>query len=212
MHHDSSVQVDAPENASLSEITAAVKKRIRWIATHVEQAESAKRNVLKRDYVSGETHFFLGKQYVLKVFVRKRKLESVKLLRGKLEIVTRSPEPDYVKSLLDAWYLEKANKLLSKRLEAITDEIHWVKNQPPLKMRAMKKQWGSCSPKGVISLNPMLIKAPRECVDYVIAHELCHLKEHNHSKKYYRLLERTFPEWKATKARLDGMSELLLNQ
>jgi predicted metal-dependent hydrolase len=56
------------------------------------------------------------------------------------------------------------------------------------------------------------VKAPRECVDYVIAHELCHLKEHNHSPRYYRLLREVMPGWEPVKARLDGMAELLLNE
>jgi predicted metal-dependent hydrolase len=75
----------------------------------------------------------------------------------------------------------------------------------------MKKQWGSCSPRGNILLNPHLVKAPRECIDYVILHELCHLKEHNHSPEFYRLLNQLMPDWKQIKAKLDGMAELLLN-
>ncbi len=76
----------------------------------------------------------------------------------------------------------------------------------------MKTQWGSCSPAGTILLNPHLVKAPRECIDYVISHELCHLKEHNHSPRYYRLLAKIMPSWEAVKTRLDGMAELLLNE
>jgi len=72
----------------------------------------------------------------------------------------------------------------------------------------MKKQWGSCSPQGTILLNPYLIKAPRECIDYVVLHELCHLKEHNHSPRYYRLLSQLMPDWEPVKARLDRMAEL----
>lgn len=74
----------------------------------------------------------------------------------------------------------------------------------------MKKQWGSCSPQGILSLNPHLVKAPRECVDYVILHEFCHIKEHNHSKKFYTLLHQHMPEWESIKAKLDSMSEILL--
>ena len=61
-------------------------------------------------------------------------------------------------------------------------------------------------------LNPHLVKAPRNCIDYVIVHELCHLKEHNHSPQFYQSLSRLMPDWKAVKARLDGMAELLLNE
>lgn len=75
----------------------------------------------------------------------------------------------------------------------------------------MKKQWGSCSPQGHILLNPHLVKAPRDCIDYVILHELCHLQEHNHSPKFYQLLSQLMPAWKSVKTRLDSMAELLLN-
>ena len=75
----------------------------------------------------------------------------------------------------------------------------------------MKKQWGSCSPQGVITLNPHLVKAPRDCVDYVLVHELCHLVEHNHSVEFYRLLGGQIPGWESVKAKLDGMAEKLLN-
>ena len=66
--------------------------------------------------------------------------------------------------------------------------------------------------KGVILLNPHLVKAPRECIDYVILHELCHLKEHNHSPRFYRLLSQLKPRWRPVKAKLDGLAELLLNE
>ena len=77
---------------------------------------------------------------------------------------------------------------------------------------SMRKQWGSCSPQGVILVNPHLVKAPRDCIDYVITHELCHLREHNHSPRYYRLLREIMPEWEMHTAILDGMAELLLNE
>ena len=76
----------------------------------------------------------------------------------------------------------------------------------------MRKQWGSCSPKGVVSLNPHLVKAPRDCIDYVLVHELAHLKEHNHSKRFYGLLDRNMPDWKSRKGKLDGLADLLINE
>ncbi|MCH8867611.1 MAG: M48 family metallopeptidase, partial [Proteobacteria bacterium] len=75
----------------------------------------------------------------------------------------------------------------------------------------MKKQWGSCSPKGRLSLNPMLVKAPRQCIDYVVVHELCHMKHHNHSDEYYALLTRRLPDWQERKQRLDDLAERILS-
>jgi predicted metal-dependent hydrolase len=90
--------------------------------------------------------------------------------------------------------------------------MSWLKMTPDWRIVRMQKQWGSCSPAGVILLNPHLVKAPRECVDYVICHELCHLQEHNHSPRYYRLLGQVMPGWEAVKIKLDSMAEMLLNE
>ena len=76
----------------------------------------------------------------------------------------------------------------------------------------MQTQWGNCSPGGTITLNPHLVKAPRDCIDYVILHELCHLQEHNHGPAFWVLLERVMPDWERHKARLNDMAELMLRQ
>jgi predicted metal-dependent hydrolase len=85
-----------------------------------------------------------------------------------------------------------------------------VKAIPQLSIRRMSRQWGSCSPQGRIALNVALVRAPQECIDYVLLHELIHLEEHNHGPAFYRLLDRHLPHWKQTKARLDGRADLAL--
>jgi len=72
-------------------------------------------------------------------------------------------------------------------------------------------QWGSCSPTGQITLNPHLVKAPRNCIDYVLLHELCRIAEHNHSERFYRLLYGVMPQWEKIKERLDSMAYFYLN-
>jgi hypothetical protein len=74
----------------------------------------------------------------------------------------------------------------------------------------MQKQWGSCSPEGRITLNPNLVKAKRDCVDYVILHELCHLAEHNHSEHFYRLMAQVMPNWQVVKKELDDRAAVFL--
>jgi predicted metal-dependent hydrolase len=99
---------------------------------------------------------------------------------------------------------------LSRRLVHIAAGIDWLSKVPRLKLTAMEYRWGSCSPSGSITINPALIRAPRHCVDYVLVHEICHLKEHNHSKRFYTILQRHLPDWARTKAELDRLAELLL--
>jgi predicted metal-dependent hydrolase len=74
---------------------------------------------------------------------------------------------------------------------------------PPLSIRQMKSRWGSCTASGPIILNLTLIQVPKDLIDYVVIHELCHLKEHNHSAAFYALLERVLPDWEDRRTRLN---------
>lgn len=206
------VQVDAPEGATTSDVLTAVRRRARWIWQRLAEYRVRTRHVLPRDYVSGESHFYLGKRYPLKVLADKSGSHGVKMLRGRLEVTTPSKEREKVRSLLDTWYRQRAQEVFGRRLSECASNAPWLKTLPSLRLLNMRTQWGSCSPKRVLLLNPQLVKAPRHCIDYVIFHELCHLEEHNHSPKYYRLLGGCLPDWKQCKLELDNMAELFLNQ
>ena len=211
VYPDGTVQVDSPENTPILDIKKAVSKRARWICKHVLQVRLQKEHALQRNYVSGESHFYMGRRYKLKLIKVLRMEPSVRLFRGCIEIRTRDKHSSVIKKQLFEWYRDHAKDVFQKRMEVLVDKSSWIKEIPQWKLLSMTKQWGSCSPKGIISLNPHLVKAPRECIDYVILHEVCHLKEHNHSPRYYRLLSQAMPGWESVKAKLDGMSELLLN-
>jgi hypothetical protein len=206
------VQVDAPVGTDISEVMAAVRRRARWIWLRLREHSERIRHVLPREYVSGESHFYLGKRYALKVIPHPTAPQSVKLLRGQLEIRTRTREADKARTLLDAWYRQRAEDVFTRRLADCVAKVRWLKAEPGFRLLTMKTQWGSCSPKGELLLNPLLVKAPGHCVDYVIFHELCHLKEHNHSQRFYELLGGLLPDWEKRKAELDGLAEQLLNE
>ncbi len=212
VHPDASIQVDAPECESQARINRAVLKRARWIRNHVLQARAQREHVLPRNYVSGESHFYLGLRYQLKVSDATSAGPQVKMWRGQILVHAEGRSPDAVKRQLSHWYRKRALEVFDRRLHALGERVSWLKETPSLRLLKMRRQWGSCSPRGAIVLNPNLVKAPRDCVDYVIVHELCHLKEHNHSPSYYRLLHEVMPGWEPVKARLDGMAELLLNE
>lgn len=212
VHPDGSVQVDAPQDADLVQIKEAVQKRARWVLDRMLRARELRRYVLPREYVSGESHFYQGRRHQLKIIKTQGQKAQVRLYRGRLVVSTEDSSPERVRSLLQDWYRQRAKEYFARRLEAIVERTPWQENVPPWRLLTMKKQWGSCSPNGTLSINPHLIKAPRECIDYVLTHELCHLQEHNHSPRFYRLLADRMPDWKSVKAKLDGMSELLLNE
>ena len=211
VYPNAAVQVDAPTSASVKEIKHAVQKRARWIVKHVQAAKEQQRHILPRSYVSGETHFYLGRRYQLKV--QQQKEESVKLIGGKIIIHTQEKTRTHTRQLLKQWYKARCHDVFTRRLATLTETAPWIKNSDiHWKLLTMRKQWGSCSAKGVLSLNPHLVKAPRDCIDYVLLHELAHIKEHNHSKRFYNLLNRYMPDWEARKTKLDGLAGLLVNE
>lgn len=86
----------------------------------------------------------------------------------------------------------------------VIEQALWVKN---IRHCIVGKHNGAAAPKRQAHAQHHLVKAPRECIDYVILHELCHIAEHNHSKKFYRLMTQVMPSWEKVKAKLDGMVE-----
>ena len=204
VHPDCRIEVAAPAQADDNEVLAAVKKRGRWIYQQLRDFRQQSAYITPRQYISGESHYYLGKQYLLKVLEDPSATPQVKLLRGKLEVTLRQKNAEKVHQLLRDWYKVRAKEVFAKRLDAMLEQALWVAERPPLHILTMQTQWGSCSPNGRLTLNPHLVKAPRECIDYVILHELCHLAEHNHSERFYRLLHQVMPTWEVIKARLDA--------
>ena len=216
---DQRVIVTAPFDASQEAIHGAIVKQAGWIWQNLNEFKQQLEAVFPKQYISGEPKFYLGKRYVLKVQVESEQVPNVKLTRGQLLVTLRKhPDDDnasrmkYIKPMIDRWYQDKARGVFHERLAYLLPKASWVTGIPSFRVMAMKKQWGSCSAKGNLLLNPHLVKAPKECIDYVILHELCHIAEHNHSERFWRLLTTVMPEWKATKIQLDGMAEMYLNE
>ena len=206
---DGRVLVDAPQGAADAEIRLAVTKRLSWIHRRLTDIEKRLSLVQPREYVSGETVLYLGRRYRLKVVSSKS--EAVTRLRGGyLEIPMTNRDPQAVRSEMEQWLRTRARDVLPQRLAKMAERLSWVRGSPPLSIRRMSRQWGSCSPTGRIALNLGLVRVPTECIDYVLLHELCHLRVHNHGRAFYRLLDMHLPDWRRIKSRLDEMADLVL--
>lgn len=206
------VIVRANDGAHAEEIHQAVQKRARWIYQSLQDFKSHQNLKTIKHYRSGEMMFYLGRRYVLKLIQSDEK-PAVKLTRGQLQVFVPSVEQaskEQIKALTQLWYRTQSKRIFSERLQVLLSKTDWVEELPSLKILSMDKQWGSCSPQGKIILNPHLIKTSRECIDYVIVHELCHIAEHNHSERFWRLLTQVMPNWKEVKTKLDGMAEMYL--
>ena len=215
VHPNCEVVVSSPEDAEREDIHQAVMKRAKWVYDALKEFRGHLEYVQPKNYVSGEMQFYLGRRYVLKIVEDAEALPTVKMNRGKLLVtLTRFNENKtaMVRALVRNWYLVRAERIFHERLSELLPQTSWVTGIPSFRVLPMNKQWGSCSAKGNLMLNPHLIKAPKECIDYVILHELCHIAVHNHSDRFWRLLTSVMPNWKEVKSRLDGMAELYLNE
>lgn len=207
VHPDSTVIVKAPIDSDISLIERKLHKRARWIFKQLNYYRQFTPKTPDRCYVSGETHLYLGKQYRLKIIQAKE--NSVKLSKGFFQVTCRvEPTPERSKKLLRNWYLQKANIQFNESLNRCWPKLSsFVRIKPTISIKRMQRRWGSLSDKGTVTLNTDLVKAPKECIDYVVTHELCHLKYHDHSPEFYKLLDSVMPGWEKVKHKLElGMS------
>lgn len=201
---DLRITIKAPEGSALSEIEAKVLKRASWILQQQRDLERYLPHLPPRQYVSGETHRYLGRQHRLKVV--ENGTEAVERSRNYLYVhVPDREDRDRVRDLLNDWYQAQAEQVFADRLAACYSKVeHMGVDYPKLAVRVMKSRWGSTSPSGKITLNVKLIQVPKTYIDYVIFHELCHLKEPNHSPQYYELLDRVLPDWRERREKLNA--------
>ena len=203
VHPDGQVTVKAPYKADISQVEAKIKKRARWIFKQIKYFRQFDPKTPERFYINGETHLYLGRQYRLKI--EHGEQDSVKLSRGYFNISCLSEAtPENVKRLMNRWYLDKAaNKFNEAMLKCWPKLKLYGLPQPSLSIRKMRKRWGSLSDNGVVRLNIELIKAPVDCIEYVVTHELCHLKYSDHSSSFYQMLSKVFPGWEKIKHKLE---------
>lgn len=206
VHPDKRVTVKAPQDREIDEIRSRVKRRGSWILKQWRHFERFHPLPVPRKYVSGETHLYLGRRYRLKV--RKAREESVKLMRGEILVWSKSPrDSDRTKSLLSQWYANRTRVVLEERIEhclGLTRKLDITR--PEFRLRELKSNWGSCSKNGRITLNTRLVQSPKLCIDYIIVHELCHVRHRSHGPEFWKLLHRVMPDWECRKEKLETLS------
>lgn len=201
VHPDLRVTVRAPETKSTDLVESRIRARRAWIARQLDEFEAYHPLPVPKRFVSGETLWYLGRQYVLKV---SKGRVSVRTASGRLSVSVGNPSSRVaVRRAVERWYLDRARAVFGERLGVVTSRARALRGlTPQLRVRRMKRRWGSCTKSGTITLNPELLKVPKACIDYVIAHELCHVLVPDHSARFYHLLEECMPDWRLRRARL----------
>jgi predicted metal-dependent hydrolase len=211
---DGLVRVTAPSNAALEDIAARVRRRARWILAQQASFSRFRPHTPPRIYVPGETHLYLGRQYRIRVVPSESgkgaptasRAPSVKMVRGFLEVrCVDFYDTGTIEKQIKEWYRERAKIQLPSRLELNRRRFPNPHDVQPtsLRLQRMPTRWGSTSPAGCLVLNPDLIRAPMDCIDYVVTHELCHLLVQNHGKQFFELQRLVMPDWERRKQRLE---------
>ena len=197
---DGSVALSAPLSASREKIRERVRKRASWILRQRRYFESFGVATTPRRYVSGETHLYLGRQYMLRV--TQSEVNAVRYNSNIIEIECRHKRD--APTLLLTWYRQRAKVKFIEYAAPIVEKftVHGVSPRS-ISIRKMETRWGYCTKDGDIYLNLKLICAPRCCIEYVITHELCHLVHRNHTKEFYALLSKQMPHWEKWKNKLE---------
>jgi hypothetical protein len=194
--------VRVPYLTSLKTISRIVNEKYSWVLKHRDNYRKLDNSPVKKSYTSGETHLLHGNQSVLKI--EKSGKSYVRFYDNTIELGTeKTYDNPVIRRLLYKGYKAEALKYFPELFnKVLRDHENQMFKPAGLVIRTMKRRWGSCSNKGVITLSTELIKLSDVYIEYVITHELCHLKHHNHGPQFYKLLSEVFPEWKTVRKEL----------
>ena len=186
------VELSVPESASQEYIDSFLEKKKDWIEKQIQFFKDNLTNETEKKYISGESVKYLGKNYRLKV--HKGKEKYVKFMRGYIHLYClENSDLEAKKELLQNWLKERAKDKIMTIANKYLDKLE---ERPHIKFRDMKTRWGSCnSEKKRIIFNWKLIEKSPYGIEYVVVHELVHLKYNNHSKSFFKYLSVKLPDW-----------------
>jgi len=184
---DGSLVVRAPKRATRAQVEQVVADHEGWIRKKQELVK--RERVQPPVYQEGEQFYFLGKRYPLEIADKPPHPLS---LNGRF--VMDKVYQAYAEKLFEAWYRQQAKKLLPERVKVYAERYGY---QPTgVGITGARTRWGSCSSRGSLNFSWRLVLAPIEAVDYVVIHELAHLKHRNHSKEFWAEVARMCPDYK----------------
>ncbi len=180
-----------PRFYHLAHLSGLLREKSKWILTKL--ARYARLNLVspRKKLKDGDTILYLGQD--LHVCIQQnRERNSVKLKQPELIVSIKSAETE-LNPLLEGWYRKQAEKMIKERAEELCLEL--AVTYCRISIRKARTRWGSCSPKGNLNFNWKLMMAPEPVINYVIIHELAHLKEMNHSKRFWQLVAQHCPQY-----------------
>lgn len=198
------VRLMLPQFVSTNEGMAFVQLKREWILKTLAKQANHQAEVTKREYKEGGLFSYLGREYPLRIYFGKT--AGVQLINNILyvSISTRFQRADEkaktgaIQKTLWAWYQEQALTILAEKVDVLCKKIK--RPCKHVQLRRTKTKWGHCTHDGVLQFNWQIVCAPEAVIDYLVAHEVSHLVHHNHGVRFWRHVEKLYPEYKEHQA------------
>ena len=204
VHPGRDIKVAVPQEASLTEVRQIVRKRAPWVIKNLDFFDNIEMPGTGKEYVNGETFLYLGRQYRLKI-IRTNDGPVAKLNGRYLQVFIPSSLPERerksnVKKAVYDWYKKHAVERIGEITALYSKKLHI--DTPKVQIKNQLKRWGSCTAKNMLIFNTKSIMAPASQLQYIVAHEICHIKYKDHSPNYWMQLRLMMPDYDKRKEAL----------
>jgi len=197
VREESGLTAVIPESYKPDQLPRLLKEKGRRILDKLAKYGQVQGVSAQRVLKSGDTITYLGHDLEVVIRYNHGDTDSVKLEQNRLMVSLRLSGNSRLNLILEQWYRVQAAKLINKMTEISIAKLGLTYNR--LTIRGQKSRWGSCSQKGNLSFNWKLVMTPEPVINYVIIHELAHLKEMNHTKRFWELVAEHCPRWREHK-------------
>jgi predicted metal-dependent hydrolase len=188
VERDGTFTVRAPMRVPRAEIDSFIQQKADWVTRTREKIKSAQ-PASKKQYADGEKFLFLGSLFEMRIVERQKPSLQFDNVFTLSQSAREKGEAYFVR-----WYKEQAFEIISERVRQYSEKYNFTPKE--VKISSAKTRWGSCSSTGTLNFTWRLVMSPLEVIDYVVVHELAHLRVKNHSSKFWRVVESIYPEYK----------------
>lgn len=199
---DGRVHLSVPDYLTEGDVRSYVISKWEWIRTQQDEIAAQARQT-QREYVSGENHYYFGVRYRLRVSYVTSGANSVEVRGDTMTMrIRKDSTVERRAELMTEWYREQLKEYIGPLVERWAEKL--VERDVTWQIKSMKTLWGSCNARRrSLLFNLELARVPKECIEYVVVHELTHLKIQNHSKVFEFLLGQQIPNWKSLRKKLN---------
>jgi hypothetical protein len=193
------LEVTTPPGVSVARIEAVMREKTDWITKMLVRYAQPPLSVVETPLQSGALLPFAGGQLRLELEIgHPGRRKTAVMEEGTLRLILNSLSPDVVRAAIEGWYRRQARHVFAERAAHWNTQFGY--NYGRIAIRDQKSRWGSCSRQGNLNFNWRLLLAPLVVLDYIVIHELAHLKEGNHSPRFWALVAEQCPDYRDQRA------------